>query len=103
MSIKLSNVLLLSSVVFLSLITFFTAQHNLDNLHNASLFINDYNMDICPKCNDLRDSADCTLVSSCPDYVTNYLRANLLLYSSYFILIFTIAVMGVYLWKKYQS
>lgn len=85
--------LLVGAVAF-----FITGVHNVDLMHNYGLMYNDFNMEKCPSCNDVRDIIDCSAVS-CFNVSDGYASGVTLLLISMVMLVFVCVYLLGKLWE----
>jgi hypothetical protein len=82
-----------------AIVLFFTAFHNLDLLQNYAIIYNDLNQLRDEDNFDVRTIRDCTAFS-CPNYLTHYIRSNVVLIASFFMMTFVALGFLIEKWEK---
>jgi hypothetical protein len=83
-----------------SILLFFTAFHNLDLIQNYALIYNDLNQLRDEDNFNVRKIQDCTGIGRCPNYATIYIKSNVLLIGSFFMMMFVALGFMIEKWEK---
>ena len=87
----------------IAIILFFVAHHNIDLMMNYAIIYNNLNQERDSDNYDIRKIMDCNGFRRCPDFITIYIRSNIILFASFFLM--TIVSMGFMLekWERKES
>jgi len=101
-SVKFTFAIMMTlAMVIISSVVFFVSIHNIDNSHNAMVFVNMMNLKEYPMAEDVHDFVDCNTMG-CKNIRDQYMQSLTTANLSFFALLMIIIYWGYFLWLKGQ-